>query len=422
MGATPIVTEPAEPDEILWENLGTPMVTKIQLRILNSFLTLLMLGVSFGIILLLKYAQVVYFSNRPGQDNENDFAKTLLSLAITASISFINTLLVPLIRAVTLKEKYSTITNYNVEVAQRLAIVSDCLIQLDSQVQFLNTSVLILLVNWILYKQDLRNFLWNNKGFSNDAWFIMLFNIFLPPISSILDPWVLYRQYKRNNIMKNANTLVMTQKEANLWFEGSPFDIAQKYANQLKTVMMSFFFLPMFPLAIPACVLALVTAKFTEKFLLYRRYACPKASGSQLNLNMYRFFDLIILVFAVGYSRLNLNLQIAQVIFDYIFRLSVTAYSWIFFIVALAHYIFGFHYLYNKLFKFENNEHLYSKSRYEDQRMQFITEYDRCNPMTQAKATREFLDHLKGIFLVLTLIIKLTPQQKNQNFLAKLMS
>lgn len=41
--------------------------------------------------------------------------------------------------------------------------------------------------------------------------------------------------------------------------------------------------------------------------------------------------------------------------------------------------------------------------------MQFITEYDRCNPMTQAKATREFLDHLKGIFLVLTLIIKLTP-------------
>lgn len=74
----------------------------------------------------------------------------------------------------------------------------------------MNTSVLILLVNWILYKQDLRNFLWNNKGFSNDAWFIMLFNIFLPPLSSILDPWVLYRSYKRNQILQNARNLVMT--------------------------------------------------------------------------------------------------------------------------------------------------------------------------------------------------------------------
>lgn len=65
-----------------------------------------------------------------------------------------------------------------------------------------------------------------------------------------------------------------------MWFEGSPFDIAQKYANQLKTVMMSFFFLPMFPLALPAGIIALATAKFTEKYLLYRRYAAPKASGA----------------------------------------------------------------------------------------------------------------------------------------------
>ena len=56
MGTVPIVTEPAEPGEILWENLGTKILTKIQLRLLNGFLTLLMLGVSFGIILLLKYA------------------------------------------------------------------------------------------------------------------------------------------------------------------------------------------------------------------------------------------------------------------------------------------------------------------------------------------------------------------------------
>ena len=73
----------------------------------------------------------------------------------------------------------------------------------------------------------------------------------------------------------------------------------------------------------------------------------------------------------------------------------MTAYSWIFFAIALAHYIFGFHYLYSRIFTYENNEHLFTKARYEDQRIQFVTEYDRCNPMTQAKATREFLEYLK---------------------------
>lgn len=155
-------------------------------------------------------------------------------------------------------------------------------------------------MNWLIYGKDLRNTIWENKGLSNDAWFILLGNIILPPLTSILNPWVLIRNIKRSNIVKAGNKCIVTQKEANMWFEAPPFDIAQKYANNLKTVMISLFFLPMFPLAIPAGLVALICVRWVEKYLLFRRYAAPKATGAKLNFALYRFFDLAILIFAVS--------------------------------------------------------------------------------------------------------------------------
>jgi hypothetical protein len=55
-GKVPIVEEPPEPGDILWENLGTSLGTKYKLRFVTGFIMIIILGFSFGIILLLKYA------------------------------------------------------------------------------------------------------------------------------------------------------------------------------------------------------------------------------------------------------------------------------------------------------------------------------------------------------------------------------
>ena len=89
-------------------------------------------------------------------------------------------------------------------------------------------------------------------------------------------------------------------------------------------------------------------------------------------------------------------LKIGQMTFDYFFRLDITGYSWAFFGIALVHYLFGFHYLYKKIFKFRNNEAQMNKTTYQQNRDRFFAEYDRCNPITQAQASVEYLRFLKS--------------------------
>jgi hypothetical protein len=68
--------------------------------------------------------------------------------------------------------------------------------------------------------------------------------------------------------------------------------------------------------------------------------------------------------------------------FDYIFRLNITGYSWIFLTVTVFHYIFGIHYVYEKIFQFDSKEAEEVTGSYHSFREQFLAEYDRCNPLT----------------------------------------
>ena len=79
-----------------------------------------------------------------------------------------------------------------------------------------------------------------------------------------------------------------------------------------------------------------------------------------------------------------------------IFRIKISTISWILFGVSLANYVFGVHYFLKRSFRFKNDEHEQNRSTYSSSRLQFTAEYDRCNPVTQAKASQEFIEYLKS--------------------------
>lgn len=117
-GAILTITEPPEPNDIFWENLGTPYSTIFKTRMVTAILSVFLLFVSFGAILLIKYGQVVYLKTA-----NKAVIRGLISFAISFLIAFINGMLGFAIRKISLKEKHETKTNYNISVTKRIAIV-----------------------------------------------------------------------------------------------------------------------------------------------------------------------------------------------------------------------------------------------------------------------------------------------------------
>lgn len=169
----------------------------------------------------------------------------------------------------------------------------------------MNSSLIIVFVNWLIHGRELRKVIWSEKGLSNDAWFIMIGNVFIGPMSNFLNPFHFLRWFKRWQISSQGDKCKLTQKEADMWFEGPPFDIAQRYANHIKTLMISLFFVSILPLSLPLGMLAIFVHHSVEKYLLLKRHAAPKATGSKLNFAMYKFFDVVLLIFAVYYIPLS---------------------------------------------------------------------------------------------------------------------
>lgn len=83
-------------------------------------------------------------------------------------------------------------------------------------------------------------------------------------------------------------------------------------------------------------------------------------------------------------------------IFDYLLRDSISAYSITMFVISFLHLILGFHYLYKEIFHYKDTEAQENKVTYDENRVTFFAEYDRCNPVTQAAATINFLKYLRS--------------------------
>ena len=82
----------------------------------------------------------------------------------------------------------------------------------------------------------------------------------------------------------------MTQKELNELYEYPDMDIASKYSYISKTLLMTMFYLPIFPLGVLISLIGLIVAYFLEKFNFAHGYKRPEMLNEKLGEFHFNFF------------------------------------------------------------------------------------------------------------------------------------
>ncbi len=127
----------AEPTDVYWEHLDSSDFTKIKNTIFTYVISLVLVGVCFGIIYGLTVGKINYVADHKKDTSTTAYIATnILSIVISLVITAINSSLRTVVRKLSLYEESETITAYNLSVALKLTLV-----------RFVNTAIVPLVVN-----------------------------------------------------------------------------------------------------------------------------------------------------------------------------------------------------------------------------------------------------------------------------------
>ena len=112
------------PNDIKWNDLGVSMTVVLQRRVTTFFITILLLGCSFGAILGLKVAQFKMNQNSNSKDlNLSSVQFRVISVVITLIIMAINFALGKIIRYLTFLERHWTETAFFQSLTIKIVVV-----------------------------------------------------------------------------------------------------------------------------------------------------------------------------------------------------------------------------------------------------------------------------------------------------------
>jgi hypothetical protein len=238
-----MIEKAPEPLDIIWENLGVPLSTKIWRRLLTYSMSFILTLIGFFIILLISKTQ-----EEIKQANHDYALEISLSILCSLTISVLNGLLKFIIEFFSQFERYTSYTKFETSRAFKLAIM-----------QFINMSLVPFFL-FLLFKN-----IFKQKTLLQNIFFVFLGNIIFEPVAIFLDPWYLFRIHRQKQIRENIAHCTLTQIEANKHFEGPVPEMSHKFANMTKNILSAAFLAPIFPFGLILCVLALVVTYWLDK-------------------------------------------------------------------------------------------------------------------------------------------------------------
>ena len=107
------------------------------------------------------------------------------------------------------------------------------------------------------------------------------------------------KKYLAIRNLKNKKEYI-TQKELNNLYELSDIDISSKYSYIAKTILMSFFYIPIFPLGIIISFIGFCFFYWLEKINFTKNCKRPDMLNSQIAIFYNDFFIIALFIYSLG--------------------------------------------------------------------------------------------------------------------------
>ena len=359
------VERAAEPADIFWENLGYRTLDRWKRGAITFLVTFLLLLVVFGVNLGLNlFKEWLEDTSRESDDSTGILIWLVRFISILTSflVVTINVVLSRVVRKLTAKEVHATYTKYHLSVSFKLVAA-----------MFINTALIPLFVNL------------GSKAYFIDWGLVM--NIFYNSITyAFITPFFYFanighiiKKIKRCIEENKGENSKMTQRQANDLWTGPPLDMAQRYANTMTFFLIVLFYSFLSPILLLVGMFGIVWQYWLEKWVLLRRHKIPDVVGPTIAMFMANAVPYCLLIWSMGVFGLLAEVsdggnwhgawQMCLVILWLVvpFRLIIRLFS-------------------------PKVERLDDESQfYENQHLNFFTDYDRQNPMTAKDALAEFL-------------------------------
>ena len=129
-----------------------------------------------------------------------------------------------------------------------------------------------------------------------------LVNDFVTPLMWTINFSCVKKKYRQYLIEREGENTYYNQKELNELYELQNMNVAARYSYIAKTLLMTFLFIPIFPLGLGISLLGFIFAYWIEKYNFANMYKNPEKLDKQIAEYYSNYFILIFYAYYLGDS------------------------------------------------------------------------------------------------------------------------